>query len=101
MTKRTEHPTEHDYDREYEKFWRPLVELSSGAMNHEQLRKELYDYSRLIENIMKVYDRLTGGMISKPLTDPDTVIQVAEEHFLKSLDDYEEFTEWKRQRDLQ
>jgi hypothetical protein len=34
MTERTEVATEKDHDREYEEFWRPLIELPSGAMNH-------------------------------------------------------------------
>lgn len=98
MTKRTDSPTEKDYDREYDTFWRPLLEFPNGAIKHEELRKNLYDFSRLIENVMKVYFELTGGIISKPLTDPDTVIQLVQEHFEKMLerdDDYQLFEKHK------
>jgi hypothetical protein len=40
---------------------------------------------------MKVYDTLTGGRISNPMTDPELVLTMADQQFLESLDDWEEY----------
>lgn len=73
-----------DYQREFRDFWAPIL-LKDGVLDVEQMKKELADFSLLIGNVSKVYDHVTGNAISKPLTDPDVVCRVADDHFNEQL----------------
>lgn len=66
--------------QEYERFWKGIVERD-GVLDFEQVKRELYDYSQLLERIPVLYCRLTDGAISKPNTDIDVVYNLAEEVF--------------------
>ena len=70
---------EMDYEKVYQEFWVGMVGLDLN--DHEQVKKELFDFSQLINNISKVYCHITGSQISKPLTDPDVVCSVADEYY--------------------
>ncbi len=63
---------------EYDRFWKPIIE-KDGVIDLEQLKKELYDYSVVMECVAGVYCDLTGGHISKLMTSPDVVIAKARE----------------------
>jgi len=75
-----------DYEKVYQEFWVDIVGLDLN--DHEQVKKELFDFSQLINNISKVYCHITGNQISKPLTDPDVVCSVADEYYNEICHDY-------------
>lgn len=81
------------YKKEYEEFWKEIVERN-GRLNKEQVKKELYDYSILLQEVPKVYYHLTGGRISKPNTLANEVISEAEhimsEEINEVIKEYEE-----------
>ena len=52
-----------------------------GSLNVEQVKKELTDFKSVMDNVSVVYMTLTGGRISKILTEPQVVIELAKEHF--------------------
>lgn len=56
-----------DYKEEYEYFWKEIVEVN-GVLNLDQVKRELFDFSFMINEVPKVYDHISGGHISKPLT---------------------------------
>jgi hypothetical protein len=62
------------------KFWAPIV-APNGVLDAEQVKKELYDYSVLLDQVPKVYCHITRSLVSKPNTDADAVIQVADEQW--------------------
>lgn len=68
-------------DEIYETFWKNLVENPDGTLNKEQVKRELYDYRKLIHNIPKIFCHITGGKVPKHLTDPSVVISLADEHY--------------------
>lgn len=68
-----------NYEKTYEEFWRDIVE-ENGVVNMDQVKRELHDFTNVIEGSSKVYCNLTNGVISKPLTDPDVVISINEEN---------------------
>jgi len=70
---------------EYEEFWKQLVENPDGTINMEKLMNELSDYSALMDNANKVYYAVTGGRLSKPGTDPQVVIDLAEERTQEAI----------------
>lgn len=80
-----------DYEKEYNTFWKDIVENEDGSINKEQIMKELFDYSYFIENIPKLYDNISGGYISKPMTNINAVIQKVEERIEQAYEEgYEE-----------
>ena len=68
-----------DYEKEYNEFWKDIIEDEKGDIDKEKLMKELSDFSRLIANAGKVYCHVTNGNISNVLTDADVVIAVADD----------------------
>lgn len=56
-----------DYMKTYRDFWADLVE-TDGKLDLDKVARELSDYSFLMHEVPKVYDHVSGGMISKPNT---------------------------------
>jgi hypothetical protein len=76
-----------DYEKEYEEFWKEIVENPDGSINMDQLKKELSDFRLLIHNAQEVYMHITGGVISKVLTNPEAVIRIADEYYENLYED--------------
>lgn len=75
--------------KEFEKWWHSIIYKEDGSVNIEQIKKELYDYNILLKNTSKVYFDITNGAISKPFTDPDVVIAIADDNYNEiALDDH-------------
>lgn len=53
--------------------WVPIV-APGGVLNLELVKRELYDYAMLLDNVPRVYSHATGGRVSKPNTDAGAVI---------------------------
>jgi hypothetical protein len=70
-----------DYKKDYEDFWKEIIEDENGNINMDQLQRELSDYSICLENVPKVYCAVTGGMLSKPNYEAHSVISVFDEQF--------------------
>lgn len=67
-----------DYEQTWEEFWVPLV-FPNGALDMDKLKRELHDFKTLMDNVSTVYDEVTGGRASKPMTNPRVVMQLAHE----------------------
>ncbi len=57
-----------DYEKDYQEFWKEIVENEDGTLDIEQVKKELSDFKYFIVNIPKSYDNITDGYISKHMT---------------------------------
>lgn len=68
-------------DQVYEDFWKEIICDADGNINIEQLKKELYDFYIMIENVPKVYCEVTGGILSKPCWDAETVLTYFRDKF--------------------
>lgn len=71
-----------DYKKEYETFWKDIVENEDGTINKEQLMKELSDMSMLIKNCSQAYYCMSCGVISKPNTDFSAVEDLFRKNYL-------------------
>jgi len=69
-----------DYEQVYEDFWKDLVEVD-GKIDFDQIKKELYDFHRLIQNIPRIFEHVTGGACTKPLTNVEVVCSLADEYY--------------------
>lgn len=70
---------ERDYNKDWNEFWKEIVCEKDGALNLEQVKKELSDYSMILEEVPKVYCAVTGDTLSKPNYKAETVIRVFED----------------------
>jgi len=62
-------------------FWCNIV-YPDGA-TPEEIQNELMDYHTILGEVSKVYDHVTGGMISKQNTLAREVIAMADEYYQK------------------
>ena len=74
--------TERDYKKDYEEFWKGIVENAKGNLIKDQIKRELSDYKMVIENCASAYSDMTNGNISKPNTHYCHVKAYFEEFFL-------------------
>ena len=75
-------------------FWEPILIKKDGSINIKQLKKELYDFSFVMEQASKVYCHITDGRISKVTTYATVVIAiadaVADEEISRQINKYQE-----------
>lgn len=55
------------------KDWKEIV-YKNGKLDEKQVFKELHDFGIMLEEVPKVYCEITGGLLSKPLYNAETVI---------------------------
>lgn len=75
-----------DIEENWESFWKGIVCNPDGSINQEKVKKELYDFSYIMDQVPKVYCHITGDILSKLMYPAETVISVADEHFQKVLE---------------
>ena len=68
-----------DVNKVYEEFWKFIIELD-GEIDFEQVKRELYDYRIVMQEVSKVYCEITEGKFSKPNTKAEYIIEVVDEY---------------------
>lgn len=71
-----------EVEKEYQEFWKDIVENEDGTLNKEQVKKELCDFSMVMNNCTKAYVEMTCNNISKPNTKFFEVLGIFQEKFL-------------------
>lgn len=71
----------------YNDFWKEIVENEDGSINLDQVKKELFDFSKVINNVQFVYDRITDGATTNPLVLPETIIVLFEDYVNEAVKD--------------
>ena len=81
-------------EQKYNEFWKEIVENPDGSLNKEQIMKELADFSVLINSLSMLYSSITGGRVSKPMTNASVVFQLFEEELEEAYNrGYEDATD--------
>ena len=57
-----------DDKKEYEEFWKDIVENEDGTLNKDQIMRELSDYSMVMDNCARAFCTMTKQRISKQNT---------------------------------
>lgn len=71
-----------EVEKVYQEFWKDIVENEDGTLNVEQVKKELADYSMVMDNCSSAYEEMTCCEISKPNTYFSEVLGIFQEKFL-------------------
>ena len=92
-----------EVEKVYQEFWKDIVENEDGTLNVEQVKKELADFSMVMDNCSSAYEEMSGSLITKPNTYFSEVLKIFQEKFwnvdfvkddirdmLKDVDDIEE-----------
>ena len=67
-------------EKKYQEFWKDIIE-KDGEIDLEQVKKELSDYSFLLEQVPIVYCEISRQKLSKPHYHAGVLIQELEENF--------------------
>jgi hypothetical protein len=65
----------------FQEFWAEIVCNEDGSINIDQVKKELSDYSFMLDEVPKVYCEVTGGLLSKPNYYAESVLSVFREQY--------------------
>lgn len=88
------HTTQEEIDKNYDEFWKAILEDSDGNIDKEQLKRELSDFSFILGELPKVYSAVTGGHVSKPMTYAYAVIQEYEENLNENYTSRDDLLDW-------
>lgn len=76
-----------DYIKDYEEFWKDIVEKEDGTLNKDQVMRELSDYSMIMDNCERAYYMMTNGLISKANTCFFEVENIFNKNFIYNTED--------------
>lgn len=88
------HTTQEEIDKNYDEFWKAILEDQDGNINKEQLKRELSDFSFILGELPKVYMAVTGGHVSKPMTYAHAVIQEYQEDLNENYTSRDDLLDW-------
>lgn len=71
-----------EVEKVYQDFWKDIVENEDGTLNVEQVKKELADFSMVMDNCSSAYQEMSGSLITKPNTYFSEVLTIFQEKFL-------------------
>jgi hypothetical protein len=81
-----------DYLKDYDEFWKDIIEDEYGIINLDLIKKELSDYKFILEQVSEVYCHITGGKLSKQHYYAGTVIVASDDYFGDIIKDLKEET---------
>lgn len=85
-----------ELEQNYNEFWKEIIENEDGTLNKEQIKKELFDYSMVMDNCTRAFMEMTNGLVSKPNTKFFEVLSIFQDKFLDAditKDDVKEMIE--------
>lgn len=77
--KKVQDRTSQEIETNWNRTWKEILELPDGSIDKEQLKKELMDFSDLIERMSSLTYTLTGGRLSYATYPQSTILFVKEE----------------------
>ena len=74
-----------DVEKVWQEFWKDIVYDEQGNLNVEQIKKELYDFYFVMQEVPKVYCEITGGRLSYVTYPAKTVLGVYQDKYGRKL----------------
>lgn len=72
---------DNEVEKVFQEFWADIVCNEDGSINMEQVKKELYDFRIIMNEVPKVYSEITGGRLSYLTYPAETVLGVYYEKY--------------------
>lgn len=70
-----------EVEKKFQEFWKDIVCNDDGTLNPVAVKNELSDYSFILDQVPKVYSEVTGGRLSYPNYEAETVITLFHDEF--------------------
>lgn len=81
---------EHDVEQVWAEFWTPALDqaveglplgksVAIPGVYYDQIKRELFDYHRLLKKLPVFFCDITNGKVSKPNTDLSVVAEIVQE----------------------
>ena len=80
--------TDEDVEKVWQEFWLPIIS-PSGTVDLQQIKRELFDFHTVINEVPKAYCEITGNQFSKATTQAIHIIADAEDHYRRWFQDDE------------
>lgn len=88
-----------EVEKNFQEFWKDIVCNDDGTLNPVAVKNELSDYSFMLDQVPKVYSEVTGGRLSYPNYEAETVLQIFRDEFANKvwaleclIDDWDDIT---------
>ena len=78
--------TGEDAERDFNEIWKPLL-YTDGSLDLKKIEAEMSDLIFVHEQISRVYDHITGGLLSKEMYYADVVIDQYNDEIQKAYDE--------------
>ncbi len=72
----------------WNEFWKDICTHSDGTIDLEAIKKELFDFHFVIQQVPKVYSHITGGQFSKVNYYAEDVILEADNYANQCWEEY-------------
>ena len=86
-------------EKNFQEFWKDIVCNDDGTLNPIAVKNELSDYNFILDQVPKVYSEVTGGRLSYPNYEAETVLQIFRDEFANKIialeclsDDWDDIT---------
>ena len=70
-----------EVEKNFQEFWKDIVCNDDGTLNPVAVKNELSDYSFILDQVPKVYSEVTGGRLSYPNYEAETIITLFHDEF--------------------
>jgi len=76
-----------EVEASFQEYWADIIMNKDGTVNLEQVKKELHDYTFMLNEVPKVYCEVSGGLLSYPNYYASSVIESFENHIEKLFEE--------------
>lgn len=74
-----------EVEQRFQEFWKDIVCNDDGTLNTIAVKNELSDYSFILDQVPKVYSEVTGGRLSYPNYEAETILQIFRDEFANKV----------------
>ena len=78
--------TSEDAEKDFKDIWEPLL-YTNGSLDPKKIKDEMGDLIFVHEQISRVYDHITGGLLSKAMYYADVIIDQYNDKIQEAYDE--------------
>lgn len=82
--------TDKEIEKVWNDLWKDLVTTKHGLIHYDKLKRELYDYAMILDEINKAYYEISNGKLSKANTAAYRILSEHEDRIQEALEEVAE-----------